>query len=147
MATRGGFTLLELLLVIALIAMVGTGVAFSLRETGDQQLEREAQRLVALLDAARAQSRATGVAVVWRADAQGFEFVGLQPAQPAPTPWLAPGTAVRGASTLVLGPEPIIGRQQVDLLLEGRVLGIATDGLRPFSVLAVPGEGAGVDSP
>ena len=143
MATAGGFTLLELLLVVALIAMVGSGVAFSLRESGDQQLEREAQRLVALLDAARAQSRATGVAVVWRADAQGFEFSGLQPVGPAPTPWLAPGMAVRDTQALVLGPEPIIGRQQVDLVLDGRSLRIGTDGLRPFSVQPDPGEGSG----
>ena len=146
-ATAGGFTLLELLLVVALIAMVGTGVAFSLRETGVQQLEREAQRLVALLDAARAQSRATGVAVVWRADAQGFEFVGMQPAAVAPTPWLAPGMAVQEARTLVLGPEPIIGRQQIDLVLEGRSLRIGTDGLRPFAVQPDPATSEGTASP
>jgi len=133
-ATAGGFTLLELLLVVALIAMVGSGVAFALRETGEQQLEREAQRLVALLDAARAQSRATGVAVVWRPDAAGFEFVGLQPAQQEPTPWMAPGTEVRDQQPLVLGPEPIIERQQIELVLGGQSLRIATDGLRPFSV-------------
>lgn len=145
-ATAGGFTLLELLMVVALIAMVGAGVAFSLRETGEQQLEREAQRLVAMLDAARAQSRATGVAVVWHADAQGFGFAGLQAAQSVQTPWLAPGTAVRGGQTLLLGPEPIIGRQQIELVLGDRSLNLATDGLRPFSVQALAADAAGVDA-
>ncbi|RYF36391.1 MAG: type II secretion system protein GspH, partial [Comamonadaceae bacterium] len=39
---------------------------------------------------------------------------------------------------LVLGPEPIIGRQQVILLSTApptRTLRIATDGLRPFTVV------------
>ena len=136
LATAGGFTLLELLLVVALIAMAGAGVVMSMREPGEQQLAREAQRLVAMLDAARAQSRASGVAVVWRPDAQGFSFTGLQPAQPDPTPWLVPGTVVRDAQALVLGPEPIIDRQQIELLLDGQSVRIATDGLRPFSVQA-----------
>jgi general secretion pathway protein H len=137
MAIRGGFTLLELMLVVALVAMASAGVAFALRETGEQVLEREAQRLVAQLDAARAQSRATGVAVVWHSDAAGYAFAGLQPAGREPTPWMAPGVVVRDARTLLLGPEPIIGRQQIELMLGAQRLRIATDGLRPFSVQSV----------
>lgn len=139
---RGGFTLLELLLVVALIAMAGAGVGFALRDAGDNQVEREAQRLVALLDAARAQSRASGVPVVWHADADGFEFAGLPAAGAAHTPWMAPGMSVRDGSTLLLGPEPIIERQQLELVLGTHTVRIATDGLRPFSVLA-----SGPDSP
>ncbi len=136
LATTGGFTLLELLLVVALMAMAGAGVVMSMRESGEQQLAREAQRLVAMLDAARAQSRASGVAVVWRPDAQGFSLEGLQPPQTEPTAWLEPGTVVRDAQALVLGPEPIIERQQIELQLGGQSVWIATDGLRPFSVQA-----------
>jgi general secretion pathway protein H len=133
-AFAGGFTLLELLLVVALIAVASAGVAFALRETGEQLLEREAQRLVAQLDAARAQSRATGVAVVWHSDPAGYSFAGMQPAGREPTPWMAAGIVVRDAQTLVLGPEPIIERQQIELVLGAQSLRIATDGLRPFSV-------------
>ena len=43
-----GFTLLELLVVVALIAMATAGVSLSLRDSRQTQLEREAQRLVAL---------------------------------------------------------------------------------------------------
>lgn len=143
--SAGGFTLLELLLVVALMAMAGAGVVLSMRESGEQQLEREAQRLVAMLDAARAQSRASGVAVVWRPDAAGFSFAGLQSAPQEPTPWLVPGTVVRDAQAVVLGPEPIIEHQRIELVLGSQSLRIATDGLRPFSVQAV--DGAAQDPP
>ena len=54
---------------------------------------------------------------------------------PAPTPWLAAGMSVQHGAPVVLGPEPIIGRQTIDLILEGRSLRISTDGLRPFAIL------------
>lgn len=134
-AATGGFTLLELLLVVALIAMASAGVAFSLRESGEQLLEREALRLVARLDAARAQSRATGNAIVWRPDAEGYAFVDASGTATAPIAWLEPGTRVRDDQALVLGPEPIIGAQTIELLLGDRSLRVATDGLRPFAVV------------
>ena len=54
---------------------------------------------------------------------------------------LADTTQVRGTAILLLGPEPIIGKQEVVLVsaaLPARSLHIATDGLRPFTV--IPGE-------
>ena len=62
-----GFTLLELLVVVAIIAIASAGVSFALRDSADTQLEREAQRLAALLESARAQSRTSGRPVQWRA--------------------------------------------------------------------------------
>ena len=131
-----GFTLIELLVVVAIIAIASAGVSFALRDSADTQLEREAQRLAALLESARAQSRTSGRPVQWRAVAGGFHFDGLPPAA-LPEQWLASTTEVRGGGVLQLGPEPIIGRQQVVLgssALPGRSLRIATDGLRPFAV-------------
>lgn len=144
-AAAGGFTLLELLLVVALMALASAGVAFSLRESGEQLLEREALRLVARLDAARAQSRATGNPIVWRPGADGYTFVGPSGPTTAPVPWLEPGTTVRDDRALVLGPEPIIGAQGIELLLGDRSLRVATDGLRPFAVVpdAAPVAGDG----
>ncbi|MCY7317261.1 MAG: GspH/FimT family pseudopilin [Ramlibacter sp.] len=133
-----GFTLIELLVVVAIIAIASAGVTFALRDSADTQLEREAQRLAALLESARAQSRTTGRPVQWRAVAGGFQFNGLPPGT-LPENWLVPTTEVSGAGLLQLGPEPIIGRQQVILgssALPGRSLRIATDGLRPFAVTA-----------
>ena len=45
-----GFTLLELLVVVAIIALATAGVSFALRDSQATQLEREAQRLAALLE-------------------------------------------------------------------------------------------------
>jgi general secretion pathway protein H len=115
--------------------MASAGVAFSLRESGEQLLEREALRLVARLDAARAQSRATGNAIVWRPDGEGYVFMGSAGTSEAPVPWLEPGTRVRDDQSLVLGPEPIIGAQTIELVLGDRSLRVATDGLRPFAVV------------
>jgi len=143
-ARRTGFTLLELLVVIAIIALATVGVTLSLRDTGQVALEREAERLAALLEAARAQSRASGVAVRWRTTEQGFVFDGL-PVGSLPTGWLDTDTRAqsgmgdgRAADALLLGPEPIIAAQQVELTSAGppaRSLRVATDGLRPFAVV------------
>ena len=131
-----GFTLLELLIVVAIIAIATAGVSFAIRDPQATQLEREAQRLAALLESARAQSRTSGVPVRWHPTDTGFVFEGVQP-DTLPQQWLVETTQVRGAGMLLLGPEPIIGKQEVELVstaLPGRSLRIATDGLRPFTV-------------
>lgn len=133
-----GFTLLELLLVVTIIAMASAGVVFAMRDTSSSQLEREAQRLAALLDAARALSRANGVPVRWTPTSQGFRFDGL-PAQALPNRWLSPQTVAQTPAPLLLGPEPIIGPQDVALRATDhpeRVLHVHTDGLGPFEVRA-----------
>ena len=61
-----GFTLLELLVVISIMALATAGVGLALRDGGQQALEREGERLAVLLESARAQSRASGVPVRWR---------------------------------------------------------------------------------
>ena len=138
---QAGFTLIELLVVVAIIAIATAGVSFALRDTQATQLEREAQRLAALLESARAQSRASGVPVRWRVVEGGFRFDGAQPGT-LPEQWLSDTTQVQGNAVLVLGPEPIIGPQQVVIAASnapGRQLRIATDGLRPFRVAAADG--------
>ena len=76
-AAQGGFTLLELLVVISIMALATAGVGLAMRDGGQTQLEREAARLAALLESARAQSRAGGIPVRWRALPGGFRFEGL----------------------------------------------------------------------
>ena len=54
-----------------------------------------------------------------------------------PTAWLYDTTRAQGTLPLQLGPEPIIGRQEVVIASSdtpGRELHIVTDGLRPFRV-------------
>jgi len=138
----GGFRLIELLVVVAIIAIATAGVSFALRDSEATQLEREAQRLAALLESGRAQSRSTGVPVRWQPAAGGFRFDGVAP-DSMPAQWLTESTHVRGTPVLQLGPEPIIGPQSVTLesaTHPERSLRIATDGLRPFAVVA--GEGS-----
>lgn len=149
-----GFTLLELLVVVAIMAMATAGVSLAMRDNAQTSLEREAQRLAVLFESARAQSRASGLSVYWRTTAEGFRFEGL-PAGALPDRWLTEGitasirsgqTAVNNAAPALavqLGPEPIVGAQTVDLfspaLGDGqasRTLRIGTDGLRPFALVS-----------
>jgi general secretion pathway protein H len=131
-----GFTLIELLVVLSIVAIASAGVAFAMRDSAQTQTEREAQRLAALLESARAQSRTLGVAVVWRSTGQGFRFDGL-PAGTLPGNWLDASTTAPVGSQLVLGPDPIIAAQAVTLrnLQQSTVAWrVASDGLRPFTV-------------
>ena len=111
-----------------------------MRDGTQTSLEREAQRLAVLFESARAQSRANGVAVTWRPTAQGFKFDGLPP-EALPGQWLTADTLVNPAAVVVLGPEPIIGAQTLELVSASqpdRTLRVATDGLRPFAVQTAP---------
>ncbi len=82
---EAGFTLLELLIVITVIAL-STGLSVvALRDSSRAHLEQEATRLAALLDAARVESRVTGRMVTWRPLGPGA-MVGAQPGGWAPKP-------------------------------------------------------------
>ena len=135
----GGFTLLELLVVVAIIAIASAGVAFALRDNSQTLLERDAARLAALFESARAQSRTTGVPVHWRPTPEGFAFDGLPTtgAGALPQRWLGSDTVARNTAPVLLGPEPIISRQEVilqSISQPSQALRIATDGARPFTV-------------
>lgn len=143
--TNTGFTLLELLVVITIIAVSTASVSLALRDNSQLTLEREAQRLAVLFESARAQSRASGIPVVWRSNADGFRFEGL-PDDALPRHWLSPGVAATSlsikaqgtaAASIQLGPEPVIAPQSVDLVLQHQTWRVSTDGLRPFAVQQV----------
>jgi len=142
-----GFTLLELLVVLAIVGLASAGVGFALRDDTQTRLEREALRLAAMLEAGRAQAQVRGVPVRWYATAQGFRFEPELVASPpdAPRQWLDPDTRVRlqcagrEAQALVLGPDAIIEPQAVVLSISSQPqsgLRLATDGVRPFAVQA-----------
>ena len=157
MQRQHGLTLLELLVVLAIIGLSMAGVSLSLRDSSQTQLEREAQRLIAVLEAARAQSRTSGIALIWQATPEGFV---IRPAI-APNPiatrtetWLTAGTQAVVSTTdvsannvaptnlVVLGPEPILAPARITLSVAAAnnakaapALTLGTDGLRPFQVL------------
>jgi general secretion pathway protein H len=140
----GGFTLVELMVVMALIAIAVGLASLAIRDPAAAQLDREAMRLSALLEGARAESRSSGVAVRFEVKTlpgeSGFRFVGLPSSEPAPTAWLAEGVSAEiiGARALALGPEPLIGAQRIVLRLGERNLTLATDGLGPFAPVDAP---------
>jgi general secretion pathway protein H len=129
------------MLVVALIAIASAVASLAMRDPAASKLEQEAVRLAALLESARADARASGVAARWEpltqpTESADFRFLGLAPTAPLPTRWLDPGTAAQviGARAVVLGPEPLIGEQRIVLRLENQRLTLATDGIGPFVV-------------
>ena len=146
MQRQRGLTLLELLVVLAIIAISSAGVALAMRDNAQTQLEREAQRLIAKLEAARVQSRAQGLPLVWRATASGFvietPLVGSS-FEAQSEDWLSADMSIgisAGIKTITLGPEPIIPPATITLSkASGQSSGakpmnlrIGTDGLQPF---------------
>jgi len=157
MQRQQGLTLLELLVVLAIIGFAVAGVSLSLRDSSQTQIEREAQRLVAVLEAARAQSRTSGTALVWQPTAEGFLIrpaLAANPIAARTEKWLAIGTQAvvsnaeqpanntAPANLVVLGPEPILAPARITLRVAtansakpAPSLSIGTDGLRPFQVM------------
>jgi general secretion pathway protein H len=147
---------LELLVVLAIVALASAGVGFAMRDGTQTRLEREALRLGALYESARARSQVSGVPVRWRVTAEGFRFEGLPPSESKeddlPQDWLDPDTLAHvdaraelgvqappqaRANTLLLGPEPIIAPQGVTLVSRSQPtqqVHLVTDGVRPFGV-------------
>ena len=143
-----GFSLIELLVVLALVGLSAALITVSWRPAGAAQLDEEAARLAALLEGARAEAQAAGLSVRWvpaaaeapqTPNGQGtFQFVGLPARLSPPTQWLHAGVRaqVDGAvQAVVLGPEPIVGPQRIVLSLRGQTVAVATDGLGPFRVV------------
>ena len=145
-----GFTLIELMIVVALIAVAAGVISLALRDPSSVRLQTEAQRLSALLESARAESRASGLAVHWvPAQVDGdehFRFLIVSGTKSIPmdrpTRWL--DAKVRAdivdEQVVRLGPEPLIGAQRIVLRLGAQRLELATDGLGPFATVR---DGAG----
>jgi general secretion pathway protein H len=137
-----GFTLLELMIVVTLIAVAASMVTLAFRDADAAKLEEEGARLAALFEGARARARAEGAEVMWQPvrppEGTGFRFLGIPPGAGLPTQWLDERTSgeIIGAPLLRLGPEPVIGAQRVVLRIEERSLVLATDGMGPFVVVA-----------
>jgi general secretion pathway protein H len=137
----GGFTLIELMVVMALVAISVATVAFAIPDPSSTRLEREAARLIAILESARNQARAGAMTVVWVPQSNGtdadYQFLGMPAALMPPLKWMEPEVRaeVVGAKSIVLGPEPVIGPQSVMLRIEGKQIIVGTDGLSPFDVM------------
>lgn len=134
-----GFTLIELIIVVALIAVASAVTSLALRDPAATRLDQEGARLVALLEAARTEARASGLTASWEPrtaqnGATSFRFNGLPPSSELPTNWLTEGVHadIADARAVPLGPEPLIGAQRIVLRLGDQSLTLTTDGLGPF---------------
>lgn len=132
-----GFTLLELLVVLALIAIATAGVTASLPDADHTALKQESERLIAILESARVRSRSTGIGIRMEVVEKGFLLLEsgqkmTEERKKQAKPWLSKKTRASGSNPIVLGPEPMLPRQHITLSLGERSVTIATDGIQPF---------------
>jgi len=132
-----GFTLLELLVVLAIVAIASATVTLSLRDSAQTRLQSEAERLIAVLEATRADARASHTAALWHANEKGFDVYNLPTTGPAlhNMAWLHQGTQATPTDVLISA-EPVQARSTITLRHDsGASLRIGTDGAAAFKVL------------
>jgi len=142
-----GFTLIELLVVLLLVALGSSLVALSLRDTPQHLLEREADRLIVVLENARAQARSSSTPLLWQADERGYAIgPAIRLADPVAAAqannggsanpavdtgqvlgWMTPGTRAEPAQ-LLISAEPVQAPLRLQLTLPGTSGGRVTLG-------------------
>jgi type II secretion system protein H len=73
-ARRRGYTLVELLVVAAIVGIVASAAALAWRSDPAHSLESEARRLAGLLELAQARARIAGSRLAFSAAPQGYAF-------------------------------------------------------------------------
>nr|WP_312293844.1 GspH/FimT family pseudopilin [Brevundimonas diminuta] len=130
---RTGFTLVELMVVIAIIGVAAGAVVLSMPDPRPT-LAVEAERFAARLTLAREEAVMTNRPVALRADAAGYGFESFDGAVWTPlTGVLAPkawgeGAAVAGAARAVFDPTGGADAASVRLEREGQAVTVAIDG-------------------
>jgi type II secretion system protein H len=133
-----GFTLLEMLVVVAIIAIGTAALAFKAWPGGAARLDTEARRLAALLEAAQTEVRTSGQPILWTPGAQGYAFLrrgdeGGWQRFPAESVYrerrLDPGLRLRGENAVLLpygmasGVQAALSDQQTTIVLRSGPLG------------------------
>ena len=134
-----GFTLLELLLVVGIVALAAGLVTLSV-SGGERSLREESERLAALFQIAQSEARVSGRTLVWEADLSGYSFRGLAAEEELreelsrKRTW--PFTVERVSPTRVLfAREPIREPEIVDIATPSRDLRLALDPLGNLSAV------------
>jgi general secretion pathway protein H len=113
-----GFTLIELMVVLTIVALLTGLVTFSLQGSTQRQLQQEGERLALWLQTTRVQARVQGMALQARVTASGIDLMESETDRKiiAHLNWLHPDTTViDGSTTLTLGPEPFLPPQRLQL--------------------------------
>lgn len=134
---RSGFSLIELMVVVALIGLAATAVALTLPDPRGR-LEDEAGRLAARLSLARDEAVLTGRAMAVRIDAEGYAFLGfrhggwtaLEATPFRPVSW-SEGVRpdLQGDEPMVLAFDPVglADPARLSLSRDGRVVALSVD--------------------
>jgi len=142
---RGGYTLLELLIVIAIIGIAAGVLTLSMRGNDSRRLTEEGERLAALFRMAQSEARVGGRPIRWQADLTGYRFSTSGP-DAAPIAeelrrerrW--PFEVRRVArSQLIFGREPLREPAEVEIATAGPVLRLSLDALGNARVSACEG--------
>ncbi len=132
-----GFTLIELMVVLALVALLTGIVSWRLQPGAPEQLAQESRRLALWLETARHQARVEQRPVQARISAQGAVLIGVaRPDSPqARLNWLYPATRPRTEQTVWLGPEAVLPAQTLELIHTGAAqaqVRVWTSGVGPW---------------
>jgi general secretion pathway protein H len=142
-----GFTLIEVLVVVVIIAILVSLVAVQLSPDARQGLREEAVRLAALLAHARDEAITTGAPLAWQRTEEGYRFLQRGPDRtwqpmdqdaslrarvlPIGVSLAAietPATANGGNPTIVLSPTGIVDPFRITLALGEHRVRVASDG-------------------
>lgn len=154
-----GFTLVELVVVLVVLAIAASMVTVSVPAAGGHALESAAERLASALESARWQAISTSGRIAWEAPQAGASTAAEAHAhmrwyyQAADGTWrlrvtnadqsplagatvlmVQPRSAAGAPARLVLGPEPVGVAACIVLSLDGATAAVVSDGIAPFAV-------------
>lgn len=129
-----GFTLIELIVVLAITAVVIGGVAMAIPSSSHRELGRDAQYLANSLEAARAVSRSNRTSLTVEVRENGFVVTGAGKSQLKP--WLSADTHAQ-PSKVVVGPEALIPKATIYLSgADGVRYSVQSNGVAPFQFVS-----------
>jgi general secretion pathway protein H len=137
-----GFTLLELIVVIAILGVVVGLVTLSTAPAEHRRLAEELERLAALFRLAQDEALISGQAITWQADANGYRFYtpdGVRGEKNSDDPlrprnWTFEVDSIE-SPMLVFGGEPLMTPARLHLMTAGREVTLELDAFGEMKVL------------